>query len=584
MNTFKQVVRIIRVYLRVSSMRQEKEETIKSQKGSVIRFIKNTFGPECEVQLFYEDDGYSGEFLERPFLAQMREDLTDDSWNTLVMYTPDRLSRDFNHGNMLTDEILSADKEIFYVEGPSPSKKSKLITRIMSAISDDDKEKILKKLYAGKLERAENNVINNSIAPYGYDLIPKNGSKSSAKFVQTHYLINEEEAQVVKMIFQWVAEDRLSVRQVVLKLKELGVRPRKSKRGVWNASTLNTLLKNETYIGKARFRSSYAVKPKRRLKPQQYPKMHKTSRCIRPKEEWMYIQGKSVPAILEGKQGITLFNKAQQQLKNNRRESTMGNKKQTAYMLGGRIRCACGYTRNRSGSQERKNIYYTCSSRKSCYPDKPCDLGGVSTRVADNKLWQKLSCMLTDPNELKKAIENYYSKNDFKGVTKAEQTVGVVKTQVEKLEKEKERMMTLYRRGIIEADELDAELKPIKGLLLSTRRKLESLESTSSKVTPQAIDPELFAKIICYAPDALKELSFEQKKEIVLDSVSNVVAVPGLMQVTGSVGVERGNLIYDSRNLKSKDNKAKMQSNYYVYLKTISRNCWSTQRWKINFI
>jgi site-specific DNA recombinase len=582
MNNTKQEERVIRVYLRVSSERQEKEETIKTQKSAVERYISLTFGSDLNIQHYYMDDGYSGEYLQRPNLAKLRADLVDESWNTLVMYAPDRLSRDFNHGNLLTDEILKSGKDIFYVEGPSPSTESKLITRIMSAISDDDKEKTLRKLYNGKLQRANSNVINNSTAPYGYELIPKQGSKSSSKFVQTHLIINEEEAKVVRMIFNWVAEDRLSTRQVVLKLKELGVQPRKSKRGVWNTSTLNTLLKNETYIGRARFRSSYAVEPERRLKPQQFPKVHKTSRRARPKEEWIYIEGESVPAILEGAEGKKLFEKAQQQLSNNRRESTMGNKKQTAYLLGGRIRCTCGYTRNRSGSEERKNIYYTCASAKSCFPEKPCQVGGVNTRIADEEVWKRLVAIHTDPIELSKAVKAYYDTTSNKDTDEVEQSIEIIESQIQKLEKEKERMFTIYRKGLIEVEELEKELAPIKRLLKTVAKKREVLELKVGNKTQTNLDENLLDKIVLYAPDALSNLSFEDRREIILDSISNIVAKPGTLDVSGSLELQEMILLTDRNKLKLKGNKANIATPYYVYLKPISRNCWAAERREID--
>ena len=63
------------------------------------------------------------------------------------------------------------------------------------------------------------------------------------------------------MIFNWVGEDGLTIRQVVRNLQALNIKPKKSKRGVWSTSTLSTMLRHKGYIGKAHWGASYAVVP-----------------------------------------------------------------------------------------------------------------------------------------------------------------------------------------------------------------------------------------------------------------------------------------------------------------------------------
>ena len=91
------------------------------------------------------------------------------------------------------------------------------------------------------------------------------------------------------MIFEWVANDCLTLRQMVRRLQELNIRPRRSARGVWNTSTLSTLLRNGAYIGEAHWGSSYAVAPEHPLKKDTYRKIKKSSRRMKPREEWIII-------------------------------------------------------------------------------------------------------------------------------------------------------------------------------------------------------------------------------------------------------------------------------------------------------
>lgn len=110
------------------------------------------------------------------------------------------------------------------------------------------------------------------------------------------------------MIFSLVAEERLTLRQVAKRLHDAGIPPRKSKRTVWSTSTLTTLVRNKTYIGEAYYGASYAVVPERPFKKDGYRRVKKTSRRMKPEEEWIKIP---IPVLIER----PLFDRAQNQLK-----------------------------------------------------------------------------------------------------------------------------------------------------------------------------------------------------------------------------------------------------------------------------
>ena len=568
----------IRAYLRVSSQRQEREETIETQRHELTALVSRTYGADFSNTKTYEDNGYSGSLLSRPGLDNLRADLADPAWNTLVVYNLDRLSRDFNDMNVLVDEILTSGKQIVAVDGQviKPG-QSLLMSRVIGAVADEDKQKILRNLYAGKVARAEAGVINHSTAPYGYTLIPKRGSKSSPDFQQTRLEINDNEAEVVRMIFRWVGEDRCSVYQVVQKLAKLGIRPRKSKRGVWNTSTLNTMLKNETYIGKARFRSSEAVEPKRRLKIKAYYKITKTSRRLRPKEEWMNID---VPAILEGEEGKQLFAKVQQQLKDNRRMAS-GRKDPNSYLFANRMRCTCGYTRNGSGSGRKKNIYYTCSSRKSRFPEKPCKLGGINARIADEYAWDKLSKVLTDPESLTAAALGY---NDDAGtLTSISNELAHMQESISKHQQQIDRAQDAYMGGAFTVQQLKEKTKPLEETIRLQQKRVAELQNELVEKEP-VLDQETMQKVLCYAPEALKELDFASRREIVLDVIDEVTAKPGQVVLKGAVPVHQGMRFVTKKTLQNNANGGSIPSSYYVILKTISRNRGSTQRREVDAV
>ena len=571
--------RVIRSYIRVSSKRQKEEKTSGAQTHALNTMVKREFGAGSEIQRAYIDEGYSGMNIKRPGLDALRRDLSDKSWNTLVMFSGDRLSRDFNHADKLMQEIKDAGKEIFYADGTSQG-GNKFFNRVVNAANDEEREKILRRTYAGKVNRAEvDKAVNHSVGAYGYKLIAKRGSKSSSDFEQTRLEIIESEAGVVRQMFHLVGVERYTVPKLILWLKEHGIKTPKGKRDYWSTSTLYSLLKNETYIGKARFGSSEAVEPKRRLVIKNYYDEVKTSRRIKPKEEWIYIP---VPAILEGKKGEELFQRVQKQLTQNRRIGATSESKREAYLFANLMSCECGYSRNGSGSAVKKNIYYTCSERKSRYPEQNCHIGGVNARVADTYLWDELTKVLTDPLELCKAVKAHYER-ELERDDLMDSELSMLKANIVELEKKQERIEQAYEAGAYSTQKLVTKLQPIKKHLEAAKSKLSTIlpELSEDETLPK---DDVLANISAYAPKALKELSFAEKREIVQEAVSKVVAVPGMATIYGSVPLQKDILLTKQHSLNSAGNKATMATNHYVYLKTISRNCWVAERWEIDVV
>lgn len=146
----------------------------------------------------------------------------------------------------------------------------------------------------------------------------------------------------------------MKLRAEVIKLDELVIKPRKSKRGVWSTSTLSSMLRNETYIGKAKWGSTEAIVPKNPLKNEKYKKIKKTSRIKKPIEEWRYV---SVERIIDD----DTFNKARKQLAKN--FSLCVRNKKNEYLLSSIIECSCGCKRSGEGVLNGKHLYYRCTNR-----------------------------------------------------------------------------------------------------------------------------------------------------------------------------------------------------------------------------
>ena len=84
----------------------------------------------------------------------------------------------------------------------------------------------------------------NAVIPYGYErawVIEGNRKRPTLAIV-------EDEAQIVRMIFDWYTNEGIGATKICQKLNEMGIKARKG--GLWKKSTITNIIKNEHYIGK----------------------------------------------------------------------------------------------------------------------------------------------------------------------------------------------------------------------------------------------------------------------------------------------------------------------------------------------
>ena len=90
-----------------------------------------------------------------------------------------------------------------------------------------------------------------SYRPYGYDIL-------KTKHART-LIPNEDEAPIVKSIFEWYTQESLSPRKIAERLDAMGV-PTYTGTAEWNAATVKTILTNPTYMGKVKWNDRMQVK------------------------------------------------------------------------------------------------------------------------------------------------------------------------------------------------------------------------------------------------------------------------------------------------------------------------------------
>lgn len=518
-------IKLIAVYARVSTSNQEEENTIETQLVAVREFAaKNNYTIVKE----YIDEGWSGDILARPQLDQLRNDAKKKIWEAVLAYDPDRLARRYSYQELVMDELKEVGIEILFVTTPSPKNgEEKILHGVKGLFAEYERVKITERFRLGKLRKVKEGHVLTSEGPYGYTYVPKKGGEHG------YFEINDEEAKVLKSIFSWIADEGLTVRAVVRRLQELNIKPRRSKRGVWSVSTLTHLLRNRAYIGEAHYGKSYAVVPERPLTIQRYRKIKKSSRKIKPENEWIKIP---VPAIIEA----SLFNRVQERLRLNFELSKRNRKNH--YLLAGRIWCVCGNRRVGEGPQRGKFLYYRCINKVLNFPlPKTCFEMGVNARVADQLIWEKIVELMSSKDLLAEQLERWLDKQkneERKPLIDREQ----IQSEIAKLKEKEERYTNAYGAGIF-------SLERLKEYLLPVREKITALETQIVKSQlPEEPESEWalptmddLERVTINAQKTLSDLNFEAKQEIVRGVINKVVATQRELCVSGFIPVASSN-------------------------------------------
>ncbi len=511
--------KLIATYQRVSTSAQEEQQTIQTQILTLKEFAKKN---NYRIAQEYIDDGWSGDTLIRPALDELRQDAKKKIWDAILIYDPDRLARRYSYQELVMDELREAGIEVIFVTVSAPKNpEDKILHGVRGLFAEYERAKISERFRLGKLRKVKEGHVLTTEAPYGYTYI--RGDKE--KKMHGYYQINQEEADVVKMIFTWVAKEGLTTRGIVRRLQELHIKPRKSKRGVWNTSTLCTLLKHKAYIGEAYWGKHYAVVPENPIKIEKYKRTRKSSRKIRPEEEWYKIP---VPPLIDKE----LFFQARQQIENNGLMSSRNKKNQ--YLLSGRIYCTCGIKRHGEGPQHGKHLYYRCSDRIYSFPLKPkCLEKGFNARIADELVWNKITELMSSPKLMHEQTNRWLKARKFR----IKSTIGDIKDiekQIAKLKSEEERYSKAYGAGVFTIDQLKEYTVPIRDRITMLESQVMKAEREKSEINGAQLPTKLeVRKYSTKAAKILGNLNFEQKRAIMMNVLDKIVGTQEKLDVSG---------------------------------------------------
>ena len=131
-------------------------------------------------------------------------------------------------------------------------------------------------LHSGRVAAAKRGCYLGSRPPFGY---------SRAKLGKDHTLVPNENADIVRLIFEWYVNDNLSYGQIAKRLNEMGIKTILN--GKWAKDAVSRITQNRHYIGQVVYN--------RRQKVVTVENGQQRKRLFyMPEDEWIIAEGKQI--------------------------------------------------------------------------------------------------------------------------------------------------------------------------------------------------------------------------------------------------------------------------------------------------
>lgn len=523
---------IAALYARVSTAGQEHEQTIESQISEIKSRIE-VDGLLLPTENIFVDDGWTGELLQRPGLDQMRDAAEENKFHTLYVYDRGRLSRVFAYQEIVIEELTNQGiKFVTLHDVQAVTPEERVLQAMQGVFHEYERVKIAERFRRGKLFKAKSGKLINGQSLYGYTYI-KRGNEDSAK-----YEINTEEAEVVKMLFNWIGNERISLKEAIRRLHEMNIPPRRGKTPYWTKGPLVRLLQCDSYIkGEVYYNKTESYVGKKRATSSKYRRVKKNSRKFRPKEEWLIHK---IPPIIED---YSLFERVQVILEQNK--YTAARRRKHNYLLSGIIYCGCGNRRVGDGYSKGANHYYRCTERIYKFPaPKTCTLKGVNALALENKLWEELSRLLTNPETLSQHAQIWSeSRNDTTEFIKKEKDR--LLELITQVKEEELRYAKAYGGQTLEFDQFKLLTQETKRKKAIYQNQIDNLRIEPSNSIPSDITIDEVCK---EATEIIKSIDPNTKTKIIRDIIDKVtikgnheVEVEAHLPLTVNMAYQNGN-------------------------------------------
>lgn len=498
----------VAVYARVSTEEQRERQSIATQRDFGERYCRLHDFP---VHRVYEDDGVSGTVpLERrEHGSQILLDARHGRFDQLLVYRLDRLGRDTRLIlNAVADlEKLGVRVRSMTEEFDTGTATGRLMLTMLSGFASHEHAVIKERSLAGTNRVAHAGAWLGGIVPYGYR---KTGEKATARLVVSEEPIpglDLSEADVVRMIYRIAAVERRSCYFIAARLNALRVpcayqrddrlvlRGKRKQRtsGLWRPARVRNLIISATYKGLHEYGK----------------RSHTKGREIIPRP---------VPPIVDEK----AWDKAQANLQAHFLFGTRSTRNR--YLLRGLMKCACcgltfiGVSNCRPSG--KRDFYYRCNGTQGARglygaQGERCPSKGVRGEELEQMVWGDVEEFLRKPSVVTERLQARM-RGEASDAAKNRERLRRLRGLLEGKAGERNRVVSLYRRGLLNDAELDQQVVEIDREAAGLASQIEELESKLGGTTANGPALENAEALLTRLRKRMDQpLTYERKRQLV---------------------------------------------------------------------
>jgi site-specific DNA recombinase len=434
---------IAALYARVSTEEQRERQSIETQIDFARSWCTRENIPLVDI---YRDEGISGTvpFEDRPGGKRLLADARQKKFTAVLVYKVDRLGRAdvVSHVALHHLETLGIGLRSLTEPFDTATPQGRFMFSILVANSTMERENIRERSIAGTHRVVKEGKWPGGSPPYGYTIGADGRLEINEEAIPE---VNLSEAEVIRRVFRWVTEERISLLSIAARLNELGIPPpsrstgreRKRKQGsylfgVWHTATVSCLLHRSTYKGEHVY-GRLSKKASRELIPQ------------------------SVPAIVSS----ALWGQAQDALRKNLCFAKRNGKRD--YLLRGILRCSvCG--RRYQGTPSNGQPYYTCRSMMTynrILLNTQCPSRRLRAEWIEGLVWNELQSWVLNQQDLETVMTEALREQEQKRQEWAA-SLARMKRDLGQMDTQRSRVLTLYRKGVLSDAELEQQLAELK--------------------------------------------------------------------------------------------------------------------------
>ncbi len=465
-------------YARVSTEKDEQVHSLKNQIEYYSDFIKRN--QKWTYVDGYIDEGISGTSVnKRESFLKMISDAKLKKFDFIVTKEISRFSRNTLDSIKYTQELLSYGVGVLFqsdnINTLMPDAELRLT--IMSSIAQDEVRKISERVKFGFKRAIEKGVVLGNNKIWGY-------RKDAGKLV-----IDEKEAEIVRLIFDMYATQNMGIRGISARLDNMGIRNNKG--NPFSFSTIKNILTNPKYMGYYCGNKTHKFDYK----------LH--DRKYLDQTEWvMYKDEETVPPIVNE----DIWQKANYILRGRSEKQSAEDKTsyQNKYAYSGKIICT------EHNAPYYRTLYRYSSGNKEVWQCKRyvekgklgCTSPSIYTSELDMIIKKAYDELIINRSEIIHEMIAMYS--GLGAQSKIKEDIAKVKMEIDQILKMKDKLLELSINGRLSDDEFERRNNRFNQEIDKLNMRLKELDEDELRNKEITYSVETLRKVIA------KEINYEE--------------------------------------------------------------------------